>query len=273
MTRTDEFIAQLEAYLDEHEGSTPLPQVVRDAIRAELPSIHQRPAWWPERRFVLMNSTAKFAIAAAALAVATLLGINYLIAPNVGDRAPREPAPTATPAPDLNGQDGSLAPGAYSVTVADHLVTFSVPSGWTKNVADSVAWTENSEARVSFGQLNQLSVDPCRRELGTLDVGPNVDDLVTALTAMPGVETATTDVTLGRFAGTRVDMTVPETLSGCTGGEIMLDAEKPLEPGVHAFWILDVDGDTVVITAVARTAASDAQRTQLDEIIESIDID
>ena len=50
MTHNDEFIGQLESYLDEYEGSTPLPEDVRDAIRAELPLTRQRPPWWPARR-------------------------------------------------------------------------------------------------------------------------------------------------------------------------------------------------------------------------------
>ena len=50
MTRDDDFIGQLEGYLDQYEGSTPLPDEVRDAIRAELPSTQQRPAWWPAGR-------------------------------------------------------------------------------------------------------------------------------------------------------------------------------------------------------------------------------
>ncbi|MEO7294741.1 MAG: hypothetical protein ABIZ57_01255, partial [Candidatus Limnocylindria bacterium] len=79
MTRQDEFTAQLEDYLDEYEGSTPLPEDVRNAIRAQLPSIHQRPAWWPARRFPEMNNTAKLALAAAAVVVAALVGIRYLL--------------------------------------------------------------------------------------------------------------------------------------------------------------------------------------------------
>ncbi len=67
MTRDDDFIGQLEGYLDEYEGSTPLPDEVRDAIRAQLPSTQQRPAWWPARRFPEMNSFAKFGLAAAAV--------------------------------------------------------------------------------------------------------------------------------------------------------------------------------------------------------------
>ena len=48
MTREDQFIGQLERYLDEYEGITPLPEAVRDAIRAELPKTKQagpRRAW------------------------------------------------------------------------------------------------------------------------------------------------------------------------------------------------------------------------------------
>ena len=78
MTRTDEFIGQLEDYLDDYEGSTPLPESVRDAIRAELPSTHQRPTWWPARRFPEMNNMAKLGIAAAAAVVAALLGYTLL---------------------------------------------------------------------------------------------------------------------------------------------------------------------------------------------------
>ena len=59
MTRDDDFIGQLEGYLDEYEGSTPLPDEVRDAIRAQLPSTQQRPAWWPAWRFPEMNSCAE----------------------------------------------------------------------------------------------------------------------------------------------------------------------------------------------------------------------
>ena len=43
MTAHDPFINQLEDYLDEYEGNTPLPEAVRDAIRAELPSTTSAP--------------------------------------------------------------------------------------------------------------------------------------------------------------------------------------------------------------------------------------
>ncbi len=41
MTRDDDFIGQLEGYLDEHEGLTPLPAAVRGAVRAQLSTTKQ----------------------------------------------------------------------------------------------------------------------------------------------------------------------------------------------------------------------------------------
>ena len=95
MTHNDEFIGQLESYLDEYEGSTPLPEDVRDAIRAELPLTRQRPAWWPARRRPNMNNTAKLSLAAAAVVVAALLGFRFLV-PGTGLGGP---GPTRLPRP------------------------------------------------------------------------------------------------------------------------------------------------------------------------------
>ena len=138
MTRTDEFIGQLEGYLDDYEGNTPLPEPVRDAIRAELPSIRQRPAWWPERRSPEMNTIAKFGLAAAAVVAAALLGYTYIVAPNVGGPTFGDPTPSPTPTPPPLGE-GPLAAGTYGLTTSDDPSaeitlpagsTITVPAGW-----------------------------------------------------------------------------------------------------------------------------------------------
>ena len=131
MTAPDPFISELEDYLDEYEGNTPLPEAVRDAIRAELPSTHQRPAWWPVRRSPEMNNLAKYGLAAAAVVVAALLGYTYLVAPNIG--GPSDPTPTPSPAPvafsDLSGaipararHPGRCVPAGNRIRRADLLV-------------------------------------------------------------------------------------------------------------------------------------------------------
>ena len=129
MTRTDDFIGQLEGYLEEYEGSTPLPEDVRNAIRAELPSTDQRPAWWPARRFPEMNNMAKLGVAAAAVVVAALLGYNYLVAPNVGGPGIDDPSPTPTPTPPSHEQGEALEPGTYSADGAVPDADVTLPEG------------------------------------------------------------------------------------------------------------------------------------------------
>ncbi len=114
MTRNDDFIGQLESYLDDYQGNTPLPDDVRDAIRAELPSTHQRPAWWPARRSPEMNNAMKLGLAAAAVVVAALLGYNYLLAPSVG--GPDRGCIAGSDTHSTRLTDSSLEPGTYLLT-------------------------------------------------------------------------------------------------------------------------------------------------------------
>ena len=267
----------LNAWMD--LGPTTAPDRVADAARLEAATTRQLPAVvsrWAPRRFPVMNTTAKVILATAAVVVAVALGYNYLIAPNVGNRGIDEPSPTAAPASDLNDQEGLLAPGLYSVTLPDHQITFNVPNGWTKNAVPSVVWTDNSEARVAFGDVSQLNQDPCQPELGLVEpvIGPTVDDLANALAAIPGVQVRTADVALSGFSGTRVDVTAPPEFGDCIelGGEAQLNTTSPFEPGVHTFWILDVDGTRVVLHGVARTLATESQSAALQAIVDSIQI-
>lgn len=89
MTRHDDFTRQLEAYLDEYEGTTPLPTHVRQAVRAKLPRTKQvgPPSGWPTRYMTMtMNipGPARFAILAAVVAAVSVLGLNFMTRTNVG---------------------------------------------------------------------------------------------------------------------------------------------------------------------------------------------
>ena len=72
MTRDDDFIGQLEGYLDEYEGSTPLPDEVRDAIRAQLPSINSARPGGPRGGCPSMNNRLRLGVAAVAVVAAAL---------------------------------------------------------------------------------------------------------------------------------------------------------------------------------------------------------
>ena len=97
MTREHDFIGLVEEYLDEHGGNTPLPDAARNAIRAQLPSTQQRPAWWPARRIPEMNSMIRTGLAAAAVVIVAALGIG-VAARDVGISF--DVAPTDSPAPN-----------------------------------------------------------------------------------------------------------------------------------------------------------------------------
>ena len=289
MTHTDGFIGQLEDYLDEYEGSTPLPEAVRDAIRAELPSTHQRPSWWPARRFPEMNNMAKLGIAAAAVVVAALLGYNYFVAPNVGGPAPSDLAPTPTPdaSPPSTVEDGeALDAGTYALALSSGTATVTVPAGWAGLGDFGVGKSsgEPSEAYVVFWPASDFAVadvytDPCAWSTNMIEprVGPSVDDLANALAAqaMRG-DAVPADVTIDGFEGKYLEMSVPSDtdFADCDRGEFRSwDGRYHQGPGqIDRLYILDVDGSREVLVVNHMPATSDADLAEQQAVFESIDI-
>lgn len=290
MTRKDEFIGQLEGYLEEYEGSTPLPEHVRGAIRAQLPSTYQRPAWWPARRFPEMNSMMKLSLAAAAVVVAALIGFGFLVAPNVGGPGldDTSPSPSASASEAAERADfaaysaGPLVAGEYAFTHIEGIqVVFTVGSGWERNIPNNVVWTvEDDKASMAAFTIGNLYVDPCQPELGLVEpaVGPTVDDLATALEAVPGLTfAAPTPVTRDGVLGVRMDYVPPDGFGadcGSATGDIVLGADTdgvdvyaPSGDQPISYYIYDVDGTRVVITANYTEFRAPAH---LDEVLDSI---
>lgn len=265
------------------------PARVAEAVRLEARSTRQMPAAlsrWATRRFPSMNTYLRIGVATAVLVIAAALGYNYLIAPNVGAPGVDEPAPTPTPteaplppaAPfDTQPAGEPLEPGSYFTTVAGNRITFTVPAGWQRNTVPQVLWTGSSEARLGLGDVENIYADPCQPDLGLLDPppGPTVDDLASALAAIPGVTATTADEVVSGSNARYVELDVPGAFGNCVpeGGEALLSGDGPLEPALHRFWVVDVDGDRIVIHSVARPGALSRQVDELDAIVGSIQID
>ncbi|HEY8438356.1 MAG TPA: hypothetical protein VIK65_07055 [Candidatus Limnocylindrales bacterium] len=170
--RRDEFIGQLEDYLDEFDGDTPLPDGVRDAVRAALPRMRQvsagRPLWKGLTMTSPLSGASRFVVAAAAVVVvAVVLGsvlLNQSRGPTVGGIQPpaasgarpsassAPPAASSTLAPSASAGLTSLAsgtlatcgrhsalvecltPGTYTVgtDVTTAGVRLDVPAGWSQ---------------------------------------------------------------------------------------------------------------------------------------------
>jgi hypothetical protein len=257
------------------DGVTTLPDRVLDQVLDQLPATPQRRPMWRARRIASMNNFAKLGVAAAVVAAA-VVGLTVLPSNAPGPGASSEPTPSPTASPRIVPESGPLAPGSWSFTdIAPFAITFTIPAeGWQKNVVPGVIWTDSSEARFGVGLFeDDLYADPCSWQAGTIEppVGPTVDDLATAFANLPGMDATTpATVSVDGYQGRFVELTAPTDQSACDGEGMRLAGEGPLEPGRHRFWIVDVDGTRVVVSAVDRPAANDSERNELQEIIDSI---
>lgn len=278
MTRDDEFIGQLEGYLDEYEGMTPLPDAVRNAVRAELPSTRQI-GWlvWPMRRFHFMNNNfVRFGLAAAAIALVIIVGIQLLPGPRVGSDASPTPSPAATGALSLleSPTSGNLPPGRYYLDLPAYpgRIEFQVPAGWwhwwdSSAPADATAngilvdsldggATNGSAWGLSFTLVGGVLADPCDPTAGFMDssVTESADSLAAAFALWGAFPvTSSEDVTVSGFAGKRVeiargaDATCAGTLFDTPSGYHFAMELPSSEPIVNQFTFLDVQGSVLVI--------------------------
>jgi len=292
------------------EGVTALPDRVLDAVLDQVPATSQRRPWWPARRFREMNNSMRLAIAATAVVVVALVGINLLprsggIVAGPGPSPTPIPTqtPTQTPAPTPSGRvnvTGTFAPGTTyaiedSCCVVPARMTFTLPaSGWYapfeswrifKNVAGG---SDNFGMYVTPRRVTNVYTGGCHWHGTEMKpaVGPTVDDLANAFFAQAGPGASPpTAVTVGGHPGKKVELSIPEGLDieTCDSdgdqsifGRVVTDPGFGAEPYVHGdgqhnvFYIIDVDGTRQVIDAMYLPATSAADRAEQDQIIASI---
>jgi hypothetical protein len=294
------------------EGVSALPDRVLDTVLDQLPATPQRRSWWPARRFGEMNNFAKFAVMAAAVVVVAIIGVNLLPrAGGLGGPGPSltpspSPSPTASP---LALRDGPLLPGTYIIGPAlegtwaacvEPIVAgcsntmgllFTVPNGWSAVGNDSIWLTAGGNAPPAgagllFTRGAGLFSDPCHTgPVPDIPVGPTVEDFAGALAAHRLLDVTTpVDATLAGYSGRYVDLQVPADISGCDigGGDGGADPiYRPWDPGLYAqgpsqrwhLWILDVDGQRVVVQSTDYTGTSAQDRAELQAIVASIKFD
>jgi hypothetical protein len=309
MTRDDDFIGQLEGYLDEYEGMTPLPGAVRDAIRAELPSTRQiGPATGLMRDLNMsmkMSEPVRYGLVAAVVVVAVVLGVSLLgRGPDVGGEpeSPTESSqPTSSPSSSATSSvsalpDGVLLPGTYSVRPQDisaPRIRLTVPAGWygagfSVSKHNSIDAPDGAGVILWGGPFNVYE-DPCgwSTSLPSSPTGPSVDELVTALAAQPMRDaTAATDITLDGYSGKALELTVPADLgfdaatgfADCDEGGYRswispdgLSFREHQAPGQHdRLWVIDVEGTRVVIDATFYAGTSASDTSELQAILDSI---
>ena len=284
MTSNDDFIGRLENYLDEYEGHTPLPDAVRDAIRAELPHTRQTGPVRGLARIQTMTlqipAPARYGLAAAAVVAAVLIGANvFLRDGSVG------PAPSATPIPSpsdsgpmslVDATTPDILPaGEYFIDLPAYpaRIDFELPGGWWhfwdgNDPADATVQAllvretrgaNGSGWGLSFTLVDEVMVDPCDRGAGTMDASAieSVDALVAAFSSWPAIQTTVTDVTVGGFSGKRVEISADDPdLCGGSPEPVLFRTPTAYdfnpgfgssEPFVNQFMFLDVNGSVLTI--------------------------
>ncbi len=251
------------------EGVTSLPDRVLDTVLDQLPATPQRRAWWPARRFGMMNMSRLAAAMGAVAVVAVVVLVAFPRASAPGQSQPSaSPAPTpgasdpATPAPSpspvASGPTalgtGPLAAGTYRVGPATDgmflgcpgpvttactdtiSIALTVPDGWS-GLGDSIWLTDGENAPPAgagllFTRGAPLYEEPCRTASAseaTIAVGSTAREFATALVNHPRLAVATQR---------------PVSLAGYSGAyvdlQIPADITKcptsfwPWEPGLYA---------------------------------------
>ena len=286
------------------EGEEELQDQLYDAVRAEIEQKRQRAFIGPWRTPAMNRFLSIGLGAAAVVAIGLFLGAQLFGRPGSNSGAPGvEATPTAdasaaeaTPTPEAstaNPTDFGAVPmgtrldeGDYVFTHMDGVrVVFTASAVWEKNIPNWMVWTiDDNKATMGVFTADNVAVDPCEPELGFQDpaVGPTVDDLVTALRAVPGLTfSAPTDVTQDGYSGVRLDYVPPDELRNCLEdmGEAKLMSMTGVEPvDAHEYfpppngddpvsvYIFDVDGNRVVITASYTSNRADS----LDAMLASV---
>jgi hypothetical protein len=249
MRENDAFIGQVEDYLVEFDGDTPLPGRVMDAIHAELPRTRQAKAGPGFMRMPAMLSTrssrASLGIAAAVVILAVVVGATFMNRSKeqsaVGaPAASASTGPAASPevrllvnantesCPGITDRPACLKPGTYqlgSTALWPAVVTLDVPENWwyyeagagnsgvlvqTEDAVNASGWG------VIFSTIGSVFIDPCDSSAGTFEADVHTPgELFEVIDGWPGFEATEPEPISNGYDGMRFTLTSTMTTADC----------------------------------------------------------
>jgi hypothetical protein len=187
--------------------------------------------------------------------------------------------------------EGSIEPGRYVIAsrepglAASYRISIEVPIAYTGSESFFVLKrTESAEAGVGTMAISEIYADACRwrgTALGRSAVSSG-DEAAAALANQQGLRVSTpTEVVVDGYAGTYLERRVPARthVSDCDGGVFRVYVSpgfgsRELKAGqLQQLWILDLEGVPLVIEAFLDARTSAQTRTELVQMVESIQID
>jgi hypothetical protein len=183
----------------------------------------------------------------------------------------------------IEGPTTPLAAGAYQfsvlanpgVEVPDAVV--EVPSGFD----DEAAWyivSPDQQEFLGLWAVGLVDRDACLHgEQDAFDPGPSVEDLADALVAQKSTRaTAPQPVTLAGHEGVYVELASPRDISTCTKYPgLWREPERGIynDGQVDLVWILDVDGQRLVVNAAYTPKSTASDIDKLTSMVESLEFD
>ena len=299
---TDRDVTRIvRSWLD--EGVTQLPDRVLDAVLDRLPATPQRRPSWLAWRSPFMSNALRVAVAAAAVLVVALIGIQLFGGTNVGGPGPspsQSESPTLAPTPSPSATPAAAFPPAGAMEVGRHSMTLAgVPlsielttTGWTssgdfgidKGNFQSGAPDSASLLLWPASAPDNVYGDPCAETPLDPPAGPSAAELAVAVSTVAGTELVSgpTAVTVGGYPAQHVVITIPDTI-GCAAEQFYLwyDSDHPAAPppGLYRYatalstiytWIIDVDGTIVWIEGETFAHSGPEAAQEVQQIVDSI---
>ena len=274
-------------------GPTELPERTYHAVRDQIDHTRQRAVIGPWRE-PDMSILMRIAIAAVVV-LAVGFGAMQLLPgrPSLGAGASPSPSPSPTPTPTITAEPtvsvATPVPADPATLSVDGLfavrLEFTATTAfklWGDIGASGKGWYKISAdppngSGVTVWKVTNVIQEPCNGAYMDPPLGPSVDDLADAL-ADQSYTTILEDVpvTLDGYSGRYLDYTAD--LVGCGRSRVARwstdGAIREALDGEHdRVWILDVDGNRVVIDAFDFPETSEADRAALRTIVESVQID
>ena len=167
---------------------------------------------------------------------------------------------------------------------AAHRITLEIPDGYGNH---GFAYLKSGlvETGVSVWVVDRVYADGCRADGSRIERSPDgtVEGLVALLADQRGFRVTTpTDVTVDGFSGTYMERTLPRKTDpiDCFASRFQVwrsrgNGNRYLghRGQQDLLWILDVDGAPLVIDAPLGSDASEQDRAEVLEIVDSIQID